>query len=70
MITSVNNIDADSVKTRFYFDGSELVYLKTIYNTVDEETGEKVQVEELQTVKVEYEVKDSVFEIPANYAEN
>ena len=70
LITSVNNIDADSVKTRFYFDGSELVYLKTIYNTVDEETGEKVQVEELQTVKVEYEVKDSVFEIPANYAEN
>ena len=43
------------------------MYLKTIYNTMDEETKE---FEELQTVKVEYEVEDSVFKIPANYAEN
>ena len=70
LISSVNNIDVDSVKTRFYFDGSKLVYLKTIYNAIDEETGEKTQIEELQTVEVEYEVKDNVFEIPANYAEN
>ena len=29
-----------------------------------------MQTEELQTVKVEYEVEDSIFEIPADYAEN
>lgn len=70
LITSTNNMLADSIKTRFYFKGNELVYLKTIYNFVDEETGEKMQGEELQTVSVEYEVNDSVFEIPSDYAEN
>ena len=56
--------------TRFYFDKNELVYLKTIYDVINEETGERTQAEELQTVKVEYEVEDSIFEIPADYAEN
>lgn len=69
MISPSRNIDEDSVKTRFYFKGNELIYLKTIYDLVNEETGEKTQTEELQTVKVEYEVEDSVFEIPAEYAE-
>ena len=70
LISLANNMESNSVKTRFYFDGNELVYLKTIYDVIDEETGERVQVEELQTVKVEYEVEDSVFEIPSDYAEN
>ena len=70
LITSAINMEAESVKTRFYFKGNELVYLKTIYDTINEETGEKEQVEELQTVKVEYQVGDSVFKIPEQYAEN
>lgn len=61
---------AESVKTRFYFKGNELVYLKTIYEEINENTGEKVQAEELQTVKVEYNVEEGVFTIPQHYAEN
>lgn len=70
LISSPKNMDNSSVKTRFYFDKNELVYLKTIYDVINEETGERTQAEELQTVKVEYEVEDSIFEIPADYAEN
>ena len=66
LISSANNME--SVKTRFYFQGNELVYLKTIYNITDDETGEKAQ-EELQTVKIEYKVEEGVFEIPNDYAE-
>ncbi len=69
LISSPRDLDINSIKTRFYFKGNELVYLKTIYDVVDEETGERTQVEELQTVKVEYEVEDNVFEIPSDYAE-
>lgn len=70
LIYAENNMDINTIKTRFYFKGKELVYLKTIYETVNEETGERKQVEELQNIKVEYEVQDSIFEIPENYAEN
>ena len=70
LISSLKNMDNSSVRTRFYFDKNELVYLKTIYDVINEETGERMQTEELQTVKVEYEVEDSIFEIPADYAEN
>jgi len=68
LISTVQNID--TIKTRFYFSGDELVYLKTIYSTVNSETQERIEVEELQTIQVEYEVNDSIFEIPADYAEN
>lgn len=70
LMSSPKNMDTASVKTRFYFDKNELVYLKTIYDVINEETGERTQAEELQTVKVEYEVENSIFEIPADYAEN
>ena len=70
LITSENNIVVESVKTRFYFKGNELVYLKTIYDVIDNETGGTKQIEELQTVKVEYKVEDGIFEIPSDYAEN
>lgn len=70
LIYSENNIDINTIKTRFYFKDKELVYLKTMYETVDEETEERKKVEELQNVKVQYEVEDSVFNIPENYAEN
>ena len=70
LFSEQETIEIDSVKTRFYFKGNELVYLKTIYNVKDEETGETTEKEELQTIKVEYEVNNSVFEIPSDYAEN
>ena len=35
----------------------------------NEETGEKKQVEELQTVEVKYEADEGVFKIPSDYAE-
>ncbi len=70
LISTPRDMDINSIKTRFYFKGNELVYLKTIYDVVNEETGERIQKEELQTVKVEYKVDDSVFEIPTDYAEN
>ncbi len=70
LISTPKDIDVNSTRTRFYFRGNELVYLKTIYDVVNEETREKEQKEELQTVKVEYKADDSVFEIPKDYAEN
>ncbi len=61
MITNTLELDESSIKTRFYFDNSgKLTYIKTIY-------GEK---SELLKVKLENSVDDSLFEIPANYAEN
>ena len=70
LISSTRDMDIDSIKTKFYFKGNDLVYLKTIYDVVNEETGERSQQEELQTVKVKFEVNDEVFEIPSDYAEN
>ena len=61
MITNTLELDESSIKTRFYFDNNEnLTYIKTIY-------GEE---SELLKVKLENNVDDSLFEIPANYAEN
>ena len=61
MITNTLELDESSIKTRFYFDNNgNLTYIKTIY-------GED---SELLKVKLEYNVDDSLFEIPANYAEN
>ena len=70
LISSTRDMDTNSIKTRFYFKGNELVYLKTLFDVVNEETGERTQKEELQTVKVEYKVDEEVFEIPTDYAEN
>ena len=61
MITNTLELDESSIKTRFYFDNNgNLTYIKTIY-------GED---SELLKVKLESNVDDSLFEIPANYAEN
>ena len=61
MITNTLELDESSIKTRFYFDNNgNLTYIKTIY-------GEE---SELLKVKLENSVDDSLFEIPANYAEN
>ncbi len=51
------------VKTRFYFDGKDIKYIKNIiYNN-----GE--QKEELLKAEVIYNADDSLFEIPKDYAE-
>lgn len=61
MITSSLDLNESDIKTRFYFDKNDnLTYIKTIY-------GEE---QELLKVKLEKDVDDSIFEIPANYAEN
>lgn len=51
--------DTNNVKTRLYFKGNDLVYIKTI----SEET------EELLKVNISYEVDPNLFEIPEDYKE-
>lgn len=60
-MTTVNReLDEECIKTRFYFDkDNNLVYIKTI--TEDEE--------ELLETQVTFTVDDTIFEIPADYAE-
>ena len=61
MISNKLELDESEIKTRFYFDNNgNLTYIKTIY-------GEE---SELLKVNLENSVDDSLFEIPANYAEN
>ncbi len=64
------NIDIDSIKTRFYFDGRDLKYIKTIYKTINSETMQEQQMEELLKVDLEFKVNDLIFKIPSNYAES
>ena len=61
MLTSAN--DESEVKTRFYFDGDEIVYIKNIV------TNGETEQEELLKVTLEYESDSSLFEIPSDYAE-
>ena len=61
MLTSAN--DESEVKTRFYFDGDEIVYIKNIV------TNGETEQEELLKVTLEYEADSSLFEIPSDYAE-
>lgn len=70
LIYTYKDMDNETVKTKFYFDGRKLEYIKTEYRTVDPETGETNDIEELLKVNVKYEVEDGVFEIPSTYAEN
>ena len=63
MFMSENNLDTDEqqIRTRFYFDDdNNLVYIQTINGSY----------QELLKVNLQNEVDDSIFEIPANYAEN
>lgn len=64
------NIDENTLVTRFYFEGNNLKYIKTIYNTISDENEEKEQIEELLKIELEYKVDDEIFNIPSNYAEN
>lgn len=49
--------DSQDVKTRIYYDGDEIVYIKTI-------EGEK---QETLKVEISYDVNQSLFQIPENY---
>ena len=61
LLSNSLNLDENDVKTRFYFDKKgNLVYIKTIY-------GDK---HELLKVSLTNDIDSSVFEIPADYAEN
>lgn len=55
--TDLISNDEENAKTRFYFDGNTLKYIKTIL-------GEK---EELLQVEISYQAKDGIFEIPSEY---
>ena len=52
-----------SVKTRFYFENNEIKYIKNIIEF------EEDKQEELIKVDLSYQVDDSTFEIPSDYAE-
>lgn len=52
--------DTENIKTRFYFDGDNLAYIKTITNNT----------QELLKVEISYEnIDKNLFEIPSNYRE-
>ena len=60
LLDSIRDVDEENIKTRLYFDkNDDLKYIKTIF-------GED---EELLNIDIKYEVDDSIFEIPSNYAE-
>lgn len=61
MISNTPQLDENGVKTRIYFDkNSNIAYIKTIFGDQSE----------LLKVKLTYDADDSLFEIPADYAEN
>ena len=51
------------LKTRFYFDGDKIEYIKTIIYDEEEKS------EELLKVDLSFSVDENLFEIPKNYAE-
>ena len=58
------NVNEESkIKTRFYFDGDDMKYIKNIITT-EEETEE-----ELIKTTLSYSVQEELFEIPKDYAE-
>ena len=59
VIMNTSNIKSDTKKTRFYFDGKDLKYIKTI-------AGNK---EELLKVTISKDVDNKLFQIPSDYEE-
>ncbi len=58
-MNSSDDISEENTNTRFYFDGDDLVYIKTIM-------GEESEILQVNT---SYQVEDSIFEIPADFQE-
>ena len=62
-IIFANINESSKVKTRFYFNGNNICFIK---NFIESEDGNQ---EELIKVTLKYEVDDSLFIIPEDYAE-
>lgn len=62
-IIYANINESSTVKTRFYFKGNEICYIKNIINSED---GNQ---EELIKTNLVYKSDDNLFEIPEDYAE-
>ena len=62
-IIFANINESSTVKTRFYFKGNDICYIKNIINSEDEKQ------EELIKVSLVYKADDKMFEIPEDYAE-
>ena len=59
MDSNLYSADETNIKTRFYYSGNDLKYIKTITENN----------EELLEIKIEYEADDSLFEIPEGYTD-
>lgn len=62
-IIFANINESSKVKTRFYFNGNNICFIK---NFIESEDGKQ---EELIKVTLKYEIDDSLFAIPEDYAE-
>ena len=58
-----NHNETSNIKTRFYFDGNDIKYIKNIITTDEDVT------EELLKITLNYNVDENVFKIPDDYAE-
>lgn len=59
LVKNIEVSEEQAAKTRFYFDGDKLVYIKTIVG----------DYQEILKVDISHDVDDNLFEIPSNYQE-
>lgn len=59
LIKDINTENEHTLKTRFYFNGDQLVYIKTIIGNY----------QEIVKVDLSYEVNNNLFEVPSDYKE-
>ena len=57
LMNADENVSEEEINTRFYFDGDDLKYIKTIMGDTSE----------LISVNVSYDVTDDIFEIPSDF---
>lgn len=59
LIKDISMEEEQTAKTRLYFDGNKLVYIKTIVG----------DYEEILKIDISYQIDDNLFEIPSEYKE-
>lgn len=59
LVKDIEGIEKQATKTRFYFSGDKLVYIKTIVG----------DYQEILKVDISYDVDNNLFEIPSDYKE-
>lgn len=59
LIKEISMEEEQTAKTRLYFDGDKLVYIKTIVG----------DYEEILKIDISYQIDDNLFEIPSEYKE-